>query len=253
MMRPPTSSLVLLAATSLSTANASILLPRYPQNTTTVSSSTDRLDLQLAAKATTTASSASSASTSYVFNPDSKENLAVYYGSTNATSSTNLTSLCADSAIDIVILTFVTEILNRTASDGIGYPSVDFANLNCTDQTSEMVSDNATGLVWCTTLAEEISTCQTEGKKVLLSIGGAEGNVTFDSESEANKSAEVVWDIFGAGTGSNISYRPFGDSVVDGFDIGACFFPLLRSIRFLLCSPFSVLVDVKSDTIRQRG
>lgn len=158
--------------------------------------------------------STSSSSSSYVFNANATDNVAVYYGSTNATSTTNLTALCDDSNIDIVVLTFIREV------NGAGdYPYVDFTTLGCTGQTSEMEASGATGLVWCPDLASEITQCQSGGKKVFVSIGGANGNTTFANETAAQQGAELIWDIFGSGTGSNISYRPFGDAVVDGFDI----------------------------------
>lgn len=157
----------------------------------------------------------SSASSTYTFNANATDNLAVYYGSTNKTSDLNLTSLCNTTNVDMVILTFIRDLIG-----GGGYPDVDFSNLGCTGQTSSMVASNATGLLWCPDLASEITYCQGIGKKVFVSLGGANGNITFANETMANSSAEMLWDIFGAGTGSNFSYRPFGDAVVDGFDIG---------------------------------
>lgn len=95
-----------------------------------------------------------------------------------------------------------------------------------------MEAANATGLVYCPTLAEEITTCQSIGRKVFLSLGGSDGNITFANATQAQESAEMVWDIFGAGTAYNSSLRPFGDSVVDGFDIGEFSSPAL--FAFLL-------------------
>jgi chitinase len=64
---------------------------------------------------------------------------------------------------------------------------------------------------------DDIQTCQAAGKKVLLSLGGAEGTYGFSSASEAQTFATTLWNIFGEGT---CSTRTFGSAVVDGFDLG---------------------------------
>lgn len=65
----------------------------------------------------------------------------------------------------------------------------------------------------------DIKYCQSQGKTVLLSIGGANSTEKgFDSESEAKKKAEVVWKMFGPQAFNNSGYRPFGNISVNGFD-----------------------------------
>ena len=64
---------------------------------------------------------------------------------------------------------------------------------------------------------QDIQTCQAAGKAVLLSLGGAIGTYGFTSTSQAQQFAQTVWDLFGEGTSST---RPFGASVIDGFDLG---------------------------------
>jgi chitinase len=64
---------------------------------------------------------------------------------------------------------------------------------------------------------QDIKTCQGLGKIVLLSLGGAVGDYGFSSSSEAQTFATTVWNLFGEGTSPT---RPFGSSVVDGFDLG---------------------------------
>jgi chitinase len=65
----------------------------------------------------------------------------------------------------------------------------------------------------------DIAECQsTYGKTILLSVGGAtytEGG--FSSSAAAVTAATNLWSIFGPDTGSS-SPRPFGQSVIDGFD-----------------------------------
>lgn len=73
--------------------------------------------------------------------------------------------------------------------------------------------------------SEDITTCQKEGKTIILSIGGAnytEGG--FESESAAVDGANLLWKTFGPPSSSNSTrrdgktYRPFGSASVDGFD-----------------------------------
>lgn len=159
-------------------------------------------------------------SSNYVFDATSKQNLAVYFGSTNATSTTTLLAQCSDPNIDIVILGFILSVLGG----GGGYPELDFGTV-CTGQNAAMEAAGATGLLSCTSsLAPMISECQALGKKVLVSVGGALGNVTFQSSAEATSAASMLWDVFGAGTGIDGALRPFGEDVtVDGFDLGRYF------------------------------
>ncbi|TVY52423.1 Class III chitinase [Lachnellula cervina] len=66
---------------------------------------------------------------------------------------------------------------------------------------------------------EDIATCQsTYGKTIILSVGGStytEGG--FTSSDAAVAAASNIWDIFGPATSSSVT-RPFGTSVIDGFD-----------------------------------
>ena len=71
-------------------------------------------------------------------------------------------------------------------------------------------------LLHCPALAADIKKCQSLGKKVLLSLGGAIGNYGFTSDSEAEAYADTLRDTFGNGESDT---RPFDDAVVDGFDL----------------------------------
>ncbi|TVY82846.1 Class III chitinase [Lachnellula suecica] len=66
---------------------------------------------------------------------------------------------------------------------------------------------------------QDIAECQTTyGKTILLSVGGAtytEGG--FSSSAAAVTAANNIWSIFGPATSSSVP-RPFGNSVIDGFD-----------------------------------
>ncbi|KAF8858891.1 glycoside hydrolase [Acephala macrosclerotiorum] len=150
----------------------------------------------------------------YKFDPRSNSNIAVYYGQSPATASISLTSQCADPNIDIVILAFVINQLS-----GGKYPSINFGAA-CGGQTSIMQSQ-APGLLWCPDLASQIQTCQSKyGKKMFLSVGGAASQISFKDEGEARALGDVLWDVFGPPGNLDVGLRPFGEVVVDGFDIG---------------------------------
>lgn len=84
----------------------------------------------------------------------------------------------------------------------------------------------------------DIKTCQSKGHTILLSLGGASGAYGFQNDQQASQFAKTLWNTFGGGGGqsggssSNSSTngtdtntkasggsRPFGDAVVDGFDL----------------------------------
>ncbi|RDW82156.1 hypothetical protein BP6252_03268 [Coleophoma cylindrospora] len=161
----------------------------------------------------TSPSSVPSGSSSYVFNAQSSENVAVYFGQTGATSLDSLSELCADPSVDIVILAFVIAQL-----DGGIYPQVNFGSA-CGGQTAAMKSE-APGLLSCPLLAAEITKCQSiYNKKVLLSIGGATSQISFTTPDEAIIFASILWELFGPVGKTSVNLRPFGNVSVDGFDI----------------------------------
>lgn len=67
----------------------------------------------------------------------------------------------------------------------------------------------------CAGLSNEIKTCQGQGIKVLLSIGGASGSYSLSSADDARQVAQSLWDNF---LGGQSSSRPLGDAVLDGID-----------------------------------
>lgn len=150
------------------------------------------------------------------FNAKAKDNVVVYYGQSGATSSVKLTDLCSDKDVDVVILSFLTTF----AGPG-GYPTVNFGAACGGAASPAATAKGATGLLSCPDLGKDIQTCQAAGKKVFLSLGGAEAESAFTSDDQATKFATQLWNLFGAGTGEDAGLRPFGAGVsVDGFDIG---------------------------------
>ncbi|KAL8950278.1 MAG: hypothetical protein Q9222_003682 [Ikaeria aurantiellina] len=150
---------------------------------------------------------------SSTFDAQSSSNLAVYYGQSGATSQTSLAQMCQDSNVDIVILAFLTTYF------GPGdYPSLNFG-AGCGGSTPAMQAAGASGLLSCPAMASDIKTCQGLGKKVLLSLGGAQATTAFSGDSQASEFATKLWDLFGGGNGEEVDMRPFGDAVLDGFDV----------------------------------
>ena len=148
------------------------------------------------------------------FNAGLNSNVAVYYGQTAATSQVSLAQMCQDPNVNIIILAFLTQI-----SGPGGYPTVNFASA-CGGNTPAQNAKGATGLLSCPKMATDIITCQGLGKKVMLSLGGAQSSTAFSSASQAQAFATQLWNLFGAGKGEDSNLRPFGNVVIDGFDIG---------------------------------
>lgn len=89
----------------------------------------------------------------------------------------------------------------------------------CGGQSSQMQAKGATGMLACGQMATDIATCQSSGKKVLLSLGGATAQTAFTGDAQATAFASTLWDLFGAGTGMDAGLRPFGQTKIDGFDV----------------------------------
>ena len=148
------------------------------------------------------------------FNAKAKDNVAVYYGQSPATSQVTLAKLCADDSVNIVILAFLSEFFSAG-----GLPKMDFGPA-CGGQSDQMKSKGATGMLQCGQMATDIATCQSAGKKILLSLGGATAQTAFTDDNQATTFASTLWNLFGGGTGLDAGLRPFGKTTIDGFDVG---------------------------------
>ncbi|THH31700.1 hypothetical protein EUX98_g2472 [Antrodiella citrinella] len=150
------------------------------------------------------------------FDNTRNDNLAVYwgqdsYGATHndpANNQMTLSAYCQDDSIDAFPIAF----LNVFFGAG-GLPSIDLAN-TCSS-SSDPVFDG-TQLANCQFLATDIQTCQSKGKIVTLSLGGATGAAGFTSDSQAQSFADTLWNLF---LGGSSSTRPFGNAVLDGIDL----------------------------------
>uniref|UniRef100_A0A0D9V3R5 chitinase n=1 Tax=Leersia perrieri TaxID=77586 RepID=A0A0D9V3R5_9ORYZ len=67
----------------------------------------------------------------------------------------------------------------------------------------------------CTGQSSDIQSCQSQGVKVLLSLGGAVGNYGLADTQDAQSVADYLWDNFLGGSSSS---RPLGAAVLDGID-----------------------------------
>lgn len=139
-------------------------------------------------------------STVFAFDINSKTNVAVYWGQNSAGSQKSLASYCQNTEADIFLLSFMNS-----------FPAI---GLNFADACTTTFPD---GLLQCSQIAEDIKTCQSLGKKVLLSMGGASGAYGFADDAQAEAFATTLWNTFGEGSDISVE-RPFGQSIVDGFD-----------------------------------
>ncbi|KAK4448458.1 endochitinase 33 [Podospora aff. communis PSN243] len=143
------------------------------------------------------------------FLANSHNNIAIYWGQNSANrpnSQQRLATYCTDTPVNIIPIAFLHSIKSPTL--------LNFANAgdNCTVFPS-------TQLLSCPEIESDIQTCQSLGKTVLLSLGGAtytEGG--FASPSEATRWADTLWAMFGPRQPSSTVPRPFGSAVIDGFD-----------------------------------
>ncbi|KAJ2558585.1 Chitinase 2 [Coemansia sp. RSA 1933] len=115
-----------------------------------------------------------------------------------------LASYCEDSTFDIINISFLTNF-NLT-----GLPVLNHA-FHC-----ETVF-NGTNTLHCPDIGKDIKTCQSNGKKIVLSLGG--GNIYtygLSSDSDGTTFADTIWNMF---LGGSATYRPYDDAVLDGIDL----------------------------------
>ncbi|KAK5834182.1 acidic endochitinase-like [Gossypium arboreum] len=67
----------------------------------------------------------------------------------------------------------------------------------------------------CTNLSSDIKSCQAQGIKVILSLGGGAGSYFLASSDDARQVAAYLWNNF---LGGQSASRPFGDAILDGID-----------------------------------
>ncbi|XP_023740724.1 acidic endochitinase SE2 [Lactuca sativa] len=67
----------------------------------------------------------------------------------------------------------------------------------------------------CSGLSSDIQSCQNQGIKMFLSIGGAVGSYSLSSSEDAQQVSDYLWNNF---LGGQSNSRPLGDAVLDGID-----------------------------------
>ena len=145
------------------------------------------------------------------------DNVAVYYGQSGATSAVPLTEVCEDPNTNIVILAFVPDLFGPG-----GWPTLNM-DPHCWAASLAQSAVGATGLIDCVGggFASEVQSCQSMDKKVMLSLGGAQGysDTAIPSDTAAADLATTLWNLF---LGGNVSspIRPCGEVVLDGIDVG---------------------------------
>ncbi|KDQ20642.1 carbohydrate-binding module family 5 protein [Botryobasidium botryosum FD-172 SS1] len=150
------------------------------------------------------------------FDNTCNSNTAVYwgqnsYGATHTDKNNfqkTLSYYCQDNSIDVIPISF----LNTFFGTG-GVPGINLANICNADDNSTFPG---TGLANCQALATDIAFCQSKGKILTISLGGATGGSFFSSDAQARTFADQVWNLF---LGGSSSTRPFGSAVLDGVDL----------------------------------
>ncbi|KAJ5833357.1 endochitinase 2 [Penicillium riverlandense] len=139
---------------------------------------------------------------------DSGAQNVVYWGQNGGGVEENndLASYCnGTSGIDILVLAFLYQYGNGNdiASGIIGQ--------SCS------ISGGTGEPSQCDALASAIKTCQSAGIKIILSLGGAVGAYSLQSQQEAETIGQNLWDAYG-NSGNGTVPRPFGDVYVNGWD-----------------------------------
>jgi len=108
-------------------------------------------------------------------------------------------------------------LANTCATGNYAYVNIAFLPIFGDDRTPEInLGDHCDPRNnGCVHVSDNITYCQAQGIKVLLSIGGGVGNYSLSSPSDAKKTAKYLWKNFLGGRSAN---RPLGPAVLDGVD-----------------------------------
>lgn len=139
--------------------------------------------------------------------------MVVYWGSKFDT--VPLDTVCADPSYDIVNLSFLSFFFGNGQ-----YPRLAIPSLTNGSSAAQRLA-GAVDLQDGTALAPAIAKCQANGKRVLLSMGGAAGyaDVKLGGDDSGRQVADMIWNLFLGGT-KQPEIRPFGDVILDGVDFG---------------------------------
>ncbi|KAJ1961222.1 Chitinase 2, partial [Dipsacomyces acuminosporus] len=127
------------------------------------------------------------------FNVNCNSNYVSYYGQNSAGNQKSLGAYCQDATEDLIVLAFMHAFPNM---------GLNFAN------ACETTFPGST-LLHCPNMAADIKYCQSKGKAVILSMGGASGAYGFSSDADGTAFADTVWNTFFKGSSAQ---RPFDDA-----------------------------------------
>jgi len=139
----------------------------------------------------------------------------MYWGQDSGGGEPSLATYCDGASYDIINLSFMISFIDqRQPSCAVpNAPDLNFANHG--DLCSTW--NNCPFLLNCSsTLGADITHCQSKGKKIVLSLGGAVGSYGFTSDSQATQFATTIWNMFFEGSSP---LRPFGNARLDGIDL----------------------------------
>ncbi|KAK9145268.1 hypothetical protein Sjap_005171 [Stephania japonica] len=121
--------------------------------------------------------------------------IAIYWGQ-NGNEGT-LAQTCSSGNYAYVNIAFLNKFGNGQA------PSINLAG-HCNPSTGG-----------CKIVSNGIRSCQSQGVKVMLSLGGGDGSYSLASTQDAKQVADYLWNNF---LGGQSASRPLGDAVLDGID-----------------------------------
>lgn len=155
----------------------------------------------------------------------------IYWGQ-QGEGSNRLRNYCDTPGFEYVTIGFINSSPEHDPS-GLRYPGTNFAKHCISDKYQNPDNEeNSNLLSRCGQIAADVRYCQRQGKKVLLSIGGASGSdydYSISNGPEGEYFAEFIWEAFGPFNPDSDKPRPFDDNflgadegqehfVFDGFD-----------------------------------
>ncbi|CAI9092347.1 OLC1v1027549C1 [Oldenlandia corymbosa var. corymbosa] len=179
---------------------------------------------------------------SLLINSSQGAGIAVYWGQNGGEGT--LTETCATGNYQFVNIAFLNDFGNGQS------PGLDLAG-HCSQAAGT-----------CTSLSNEIKSCQNQRIKVFLSLGGFIGNYGLTSPDDARQVAQYLWDNF---LGGQSGSRPLGDAVLDGIDFdiekgsGQYWDDLARALKglggnvYLSAAPQCPFPDAHLDTAIKTG
>ncbi|KAF2716428.1 glycoside hydrolase family 18 protein [Polychaeton citri CBS 116435] len=126
----------------------------------------------------------------------------IYWGANDSEGS--LADYCDGQGNDIIVLAFLSDYGNGAAPNGYVH--------DC------LINTDGTGSDECAAVGNDIKTCRSMGKKIIISLGGGGATGYPRSQDDARGIAYTLWNSYGSPSATSNSPRPFGDAMVDGWD-----------------------------------